>query len=386
MVNQLYVIFFLSLLLVITTSLAIYGYNKKNEPEPCDCEDVVNEALLEADKRAKTLYRYSRELLKTHTLKTNQLTNNHPDEFVGRAFNSLTDSQLLDPYYNNEKAKYTTDIIDVVYYLGTNFQYSDTTANDAKAWVQKQLGPSVTCVEVIDFTVSNLDFVKWFNSFGAIILKQTLTDGGEYYFIVFRGTVYLSEYLEDAKIALTSVPYLPSNSKIFVGFNNIYNNYLNPGVTISVRNQIRNAMIKYNIKNSKGLTICGHSLGAALAMLTAIDLSNSNSVDLNKMDLYTCASPAITNTYASTILKSNRLFIVQNTKDLVALTSATNSWLTKLLGLKVTPHTSCCFTGNNTDTSHSLYTYADAITQYGNSWVAKSRSGNIRELGEVCSL
>jgi len=383
MIKQSYVIVILSILLVVSTALAIYGFNKKNE----SCEGVANEALVEADKRANQLYDSLPELINNYTLTVNQLTIGHRQELLGLIPTSLTDTQLLDTYYNNEKAKFTTDLIDVVYYLGTNIKYS-TNGTDAKAWIQKQLPPNVTCVEVIGFTVDNLDFINWFNSYGAVILKQTLTTGGDYYFLVFRGTVYYSEYVEDAKIALTSVPYLPNGAKVFIGFNNIYNNYVNPGVTISVRNQIRNAMVKYNIPNSRGLTICGHSLGAALAMLTAIDLSNSKSISLNKMDLYTVASPALTNIFASTILKSNRLFMVQNTKDPVALTSATNSSLTRLLGLKVTPHVSCCFTGDSIipSKSHSLYTYADAITKYGPTWVAKSQSGNITQLGEVCSL
>jgi hypothetical protein len=379
-----FIITLLSFLLIVSTSFAIYyGYNNNNN----SCENEVLKAVFEADIHANSLYESLPEFI-TYHLTQNQLTSGHVEEVLGLANTSLTDSQLLDPYYNNEKAKYTTDLIKVVYYLGRNFKFK-TNETEAKAWVQKQLAPNVTCVKVIHFTTDDLELnIEWMNSYGGIILKQTLTDGGDYYFLVFRGTLYYSEWVEDAKVALTSVPYLPKESKIFIGFNNIYNNYVNPGISISVRNQIQNALVDYNIINSEGLTICGHSLGSAMAMLSAIDFSYSKSIEINKIDLYAIACPAMNNSSTSKILKSNRLFIIQNTKDLVALSAAKNYSLTKLLGLELSPHTSCCFTGDsiNPSVSHSVRTYVDAMTKYGPSWVAKSRSGNVTELGEVCSL
>lgn len=383
MINQQYIgLIILSILLVIATSLAIYyGYKYNNK----SCEDVANKALLEADRRANAIYESIPELLQTYKLTPEQL--NTSTGIDNLASTTLTDAQLLDPYYNNEKALYTADLVNLAYYIGRNFTYA-TNGTAAKEWVQKQLGPGLTCLEVFGYTVDNLDFINWFTSYGALLLKQTLVGGGDYYFLAFRGTIYYSEWIEDAKVALTSVPYFPSSSKVFTGFNNVYNNYANPGVAISLRNQIRNALVKYNVKSSKGLTIAGHSLGSALAMITAIDVVNSTAIDVNKMDFYGCATPAMTNLSASQLLKSKRLFTVQNTKDVVALSSASESSLSKLIGLRVTPHNSCCFTGDsiNPSISHSLYTYIGAMTTFGSLWVTKSRSGTTTQLGEVCSL
>ncbi|TYR79160.1 lipase family protein [Priestia megaterium] len=123
--------------------------------------------------------------------------------------------------------------------------------------------------------------------------------------IAFRGTQSEADWIADARIHQRSYPYTENAGRVHEGFLSIYE---------SCREEI---FTTYSTLPAKPLYITGHSLGAALAILHALDVATNTSFP--HITMYNFASPRVgdqqfVQTYTQTVSNS-RSFI--NTTDLV---------------------------------------------------------------------
>lgn len=98
--------------------------------------------------------------------------------------------------------------------------------------------------------------------------------------IAFRGTSSTSNWISDAIATQVNFKYISGNSLTHRGFTDIYD---------SARSQIMTALTK--LSPIKTLYITGHSLGAALATLCAIDIAANTYY--HSPSLYTYGSPRV---------------------------------------------------------------------------------------------
>eukprot|EP01117_Protostelium_nocturnum_P016110 TRINITY_DN6318_c0_g1_i2.p1 TRINITY_DN6318_c0_g1~~TRINITY_DN6318_c0_g1_i2.p1 ORF type:complete len:245 (+),score=59.64 TRINITY_DN6318_c0_g1_i2:143-877(+) len=113
-----------------------------------------------------------------------------------------------------------------------------------------------------------------------------------YAFITFRGTVGMENWMTDLE-ALASSPFhdkIPG-ARVHDGFLRAYN---------SMRDQVKATALKLAAQNPRlPMLVIGHSLGGALATLTAADFAINGTVK-NKIGLWTFGSPRVGNpTFAS---------------------------------------------------------------------------------------
>lgn len=152
-------------------------------------------------------------------------------------------------------------------------------------------------------------------------------------YLIWSGTASPQMWYEDSKTYSVQVPYLQSTTapiKIHSGFAEIYS---------GIRNQLRTALLQNYLPRSIGIIVSGHSLGGAMAQLSAFDLFGEPSVGGNDVfvnsaehidkqniglpvAVYTFASPRCGNLgFASAYIASPRIahssFRVFNTEDIV---------------------------------------------------------------------
>jgi len=134
--------------------------------------------------------------------------------------------------------------------------------------------------------------------------------------IAIRGTEGIWEWIHDAEFLTVKCPFLTGSGCTDDGFTAIYKS-LRVGVTAtstSVVNAL--AALPFN-QATNSLTICGHSLGGALATMLALDVAaNTN---FKNPIVYTYASPrtgdpAFVSTYNQVVTNASR---IANRVDLV---------------------------------------------------------------------
>ncbi len=193
--------------------------------------------------------------------------------------------------------------------------------NRAGTTVTAERGPNKTTYEVIASIYAN-DLATDAKKTGltdtvsiGLLLWQAST--GEAV-IAIRGTEGFLEWFQDAKIGTEKCPFLAEAGETEEGFTDVYKSFAvgalkGPSVTASL------ATI-FETKQVNSLTVCGHSLGGALATLQALDAAaNSTNSKFKNPTVYTYASPRTGDAqFASTY---NRLvpntFRIANRVDLV---------------------------------------------------------------------
>lgn len=108
--------------------------------------------------------------------------------------------------------------------------------------------------------------------------------------IAIRGTEGIHEWIHDAQFLPTPCPFMPAAGNTEDGFTDMYNS-LRVGVDAGAPTVVQ-ALPKLAFKRTvTSLTICGHSLGGALATFLALDIA-VNAVNFNFSPIvYTYASP-----------------------------------------------------------------------------------------------
>jgi len=189
--------------------------------------------------------------------------------------------------------------------------------NRAGTTVTAERGPNKTTFDVIASVYAN-DLAKDAKKTGptdtvsiGLVLWQAST--GEAV-IAIRGTQGLLEWFQDAKIGTEKCPFTEAGDTED-GFTDVYKSFAvsAPGgssVTASL------ATI-FGSKQVNSLTICGHSLGGALATLQALDVAANSK--FNNPTVYTYASPRTGDAQFASAYDSKvpNTFRIVNTADLV---------------------------------------------------------------------
>ncbi len=134
--------------------------------------------------------------------------------------------------------------------------------------------------------------------------------------IAIRGTEGIMEWVNDAEFLLVTCPFLAGAGHTEDGFTAMYNSLSTntaPG-SLSVASALATLRFKQPVRS---LTICGHSLGGALATLLALDVAANTT--FNAPTIFTYASPrtgdpAFAGTFNQVVKNS---FRVANRMDLV---------------------------------------------------------------------
>ena len=151
------------------------------------------------------------------------------------------------------------------------------------------------------------------------------TDPGRDVVIAIRGTEGIFEWAHDLNFDKVPCPFLPGAGQTEDGFTEMYNSLTtDPG---PASQSVVKALPTLGFdKPINSVTICGHSLGGALATLLALDLAataanpaNAAYAPFRNPTVYTYASPRTGDsmfaaTYNQVVLNSNR---IENRFDLV---------------------------------------------------------------------
>jgi len=177
------------------------------------------------------------------------------------------------------------------------------------------------------------------------------TQGSEA-FLVFRGTMTTTEWLADLKVKLVSCPYLGSG-KVHEGFLRTYELF-----RTSVLDSLK------ELRRSARLFISGHSLGAGLATLAAVDIVSS-SLGVSPI-VYTFASPRVGDgafAMAYNALLKGKSFRIANTCDMVTLVPFPVPFLGVVGGYFTHVDTAVDFTTQRDDVekNHEIGTYLEAL-------------------------
>ncbi|ARK30201.1 lipase family protein [Halalkalibacter krulwichiae] len=172
--------------------------------------------------------------------------------------------------------------------------------------------------------------------------------------IAFRGTESNSDWIIDAEVSQQTFPYTNMNDLplVHAGFLTTYS---------SCREAITHSL--KNVSRSKPIYVTGHSLGAALATICALDLACSRF----NTSLFTFASPRVGNDLFSTLcnirLKQSERYV--NIFDIVPLLPPEEIYC------PITDHTwrykhvqqerSFGLQTESLDGNHSIYTYLKGV-------------------------
>ena len=108
--------------------------------------------------------------------------------------------------------------------------------------------------------------------------------------IAIRGTEGIQEWVQDAKFLSVPCPFLPGAGNTEDGFTAMYNSMIIKTVAGSVPVVKALPTLQWT-KPVTTLTICGDSLGGALATLLALDVAANTSSPFDNQAVYTYASP-----------------------------------------------------------------------------------------------
>ena len=121
-------------------------------------------------------------------------------------------------------------------------------------------------------------------------VAQSIADPDEF-IIVIRGTVGVWEWIEDAKFLPQTFSAVPGSGLTEDGFTDMYNSFRVQADINSGRLTPALAGLLGPVNANTKLTICGHSLGSALATLLALDVAVNT--PYKDPSLITFASPRV---------------------------------------------------------------------------------------------
>lgn len=159
----------------------------------------------------------------------------------------------------------------------------------------------------------NFDIPDGYNlveGFKATVLNRTewfgfIIRSGDTIVVAFRGTQSETDWLANANAYQTSYAFAPGRGKVHHGFMDIYE---------SCREQILHTLLSFSANSN--IYITGHSLGAALAVINALDIAANT---FFKPVMYNFAGPRVGNPIFA--FKYNRLVTnsvrIVNQHDLV---------------------------------------------------------------------
>ncbi|MFZ0964965.1 MAG: lipase family protein [Terriglobia bacterium] len=110
--------------------------------------------------------------------------------------------------------------------------------------------------------------------------------------IAVRGTEGIDEWIQDAKFLAVPCPFLPSAGNTEDGFTAMYKS-MNVNTAAGSPSLVKALTGLTWTGTVNSLTICGHSLGGALATLLALDVAANTAPPFNNPVVYTYASPRV---------------------------------------------------------------------------------------------
>jgi hypothetical protein len=118
--------------------------------------------------------------------------------------------------------------------------------------------------------------------------------------VALRGTEGIMEWIQDVRFLAVPCPFLAGAGNTEDGFTAVYNS-LSIAPAAGSSSLIKALSTLPWTKPVTSFTICGHSLGGALATLLALDVAANASSPFSTPSVYTCASPKTGNPlFAST--------------------------------------------------------------------------------------
>lgn len=177
------------------------------------------------------------------------------------------------------------------------------------------------------------------------------TDGNDT-FVAFRGTEIIREWVDNLKISLVPC-FLPQYGKVHEGFSDLYSTF-NGALLAALKDHA-----------TGNIHVSGHSLGAALATLAAIDIRENAKNPLAAV--YTYGSPRVGNDAFSArynAVLGNKTCRVMNSSDLVPEIPPPVQFLGFLGSYFSHVDTPIVFNDQQNDLAknHDVHTYIKAVT------------------------
>jgi len=149
----------------------------------------------------------------------------------------------------------------------------------------------------INFRSLGLDLVKWIEHKGSDTQGFIAIDSNDVVYLVWRGSSSKKDFQNDASVQ--KFPFIEPGEKIHIGFKSSWE---------SVKELVYKTLM--GLERIESIVICGHSLGGAVATLSAYAIHKELGID--RIECCTIGSPRVGNkkfkeNYDSTPIKTLRI-------------------------------------------------------------------------------